>query len=172
MAVPVLSVHPIFIIHSHDADLYALRLSHGFQSPSILRYTLQCTTTIGPPLVDARFGGKSTSPRCRSLNSCWTSSPSTSPVRSLLLNPEFLTFLTLSLPTVWQRAAHANWIVHNLPHVADCAGTNSAAIFGMLLITSYLFLFIDFYLRTYKGSAANAKKGVNGVANGASKKVL
>jgi len=73
--------------------------------------------------------------------------------------------------SVWQRAAHQRWFF-KLPHIDDCAGTNSAAIFGMLLITSYLLLFVDFYLRTYKGPAAGAKKrGVNGVANGVSKEL-
>ncbi|KAF8309873.1 fatty acid elongase [Cantharellus anzutake] len=74
--------------------------------------------------------------------------------------------------SVWQRAAHEKWIPNiNLPHVADCAGTNAAAVFGMLLISSYLLLFIDFYLRTYK-PAASAKKGANGVANGSIKRDL
>ena len=29
-----------------------------------------------------------------------------------------------------------------LPHVADCAGSEGAALFGCALLTSYLFLFI------------------------------
>ncbi|ESK88879.1 fatty acid elongase [Moniliophthora roreri MCA 2997] len=56
-----------------------------------------------------------------------------------------------------------------LPHVGDCAGAESAAIFGCGLLTSYLGLFINFYFQTYKkpagkGSKANGK--ANGSANG------
>lgn len=36
-----------------------------------------------------------------------------------------------------------------LPHMGSCAGTEFAALFGCLLLTSYLGLFIDFYVRTY-----------------------
>lgn len=49
----------------------------------------------------------------------------------------------------------------DLPHLGDCNGTNGAAYFGCIILTSYLFLFIDFYFRTYrpapKGAAAKAK---------------
>ncbi|KAK7058961.1 Fatty acyl-CoA elongase/Polyunsaturated fatty acid specific elongation enzyme [Paramarasmius palmivorus] len=56
-----------------------------------------------------------------------------------------------------------------LPTVGDCAGAESSALFGCGLLTSYLFLFINFYFQTYKkpsgrGSKANGK--VNGAANG------
>jgi len=46
-----------------------------------------------------------------------------------------------------------------LPTVGSCAGTESAAIFGCALLSSYLGLFIDFYIRTYKPSKKAAKKG-------------
>jgi hypothetical protein len=38
--------------------------------------------------------------------------------------------------------------------VPDCAGAESAALFGCALLSSYLFLFIAFYKRTYKAAAA------------------
>ncbi|KAF2626647.1 elongation of fatty acids protein-like protein [Macroventuria anomochaeta] len=37
-----------------------------------------------------------------------------------------------------------------LPNMGKCAGEEFAAISGMIIITSYLFLFIGFYLATYK----------------------
>ncbi|KAF5375032.1 hypothetical protein D9758_000283 [Tetrapyrgos nigripes] len=53
----------------------------------------------------------------------------------------------------------------NLPTVGDCAGSEDAALFGCGLLTSYLFLFINFYFQTYKKKPqANGK--ANGKANG------
>ncbi|KAE8224187.1 hypothetical protein CF319_g2882 [Tilletia indica] len=37
----------------------------------------------------------------------------------------------------------------SLPHVGTCAGEESAAVFGCIIIASYLYLFVDFYQRTY-----------------------
>ncbi|KAF9526483.1 fatty acid elongase [Crepidotus variabilis] len=53
----------------------------------------------------------------------------------------------------------------DLPFVANCAGSESAALFGCGLLTSYLLLFINFYFQTYKKPAAKKVAG-NGVANG------
>ncbi|TFY80721.1 hypothetical protein EWM64_g3290 [Hericium alpestre] len=50
----------------------------------------------------------------------------------------------------------------NLPSVGSCAGTESAALFGCGLLTSYLFLFINFYVQTYRKPA----KGKKPIANG------
>ncbi|KAL1719473.1 ELO family [Schizophyllum commune] len=55
----------------------------------------------------------------------------------------------------------------NLPNMGNCAGAESAALFGCGLLTSYLFLFIDFYFRTYKKSQQQkGKAAANGKANG------
>ena len=45
-----------------------------------------------------------------------------------------------------------------MPSPGTCAGEEHAAFFGCALLTSYLFLFIDFYVRTYK--KAGSKKAI------------
>jgi len=48
---------------------------------------------------------------------------------------------------------------HLLSTKGSCSGSEGAAIFGCALLTSYLFLFIAFYQKTYKqGQAAKAAK--------------
>ena len=50
-----------------------------------------------------------------------------------------------------------------LPTPGDCAGSETAASFGCALLTSYLLLFINFYVQTYKkGSKAKLASKVNG----------
>jgi fatty acid elongase 3 len=60
-----------------------------------------------------------------------------------------------------------------LPATKDCAGSENAAILGCGLLSSYLFLFIQFFIATYikgKKNAQNAKIKAkaqgNGYANG------
>lgn len=43
------------------------------------------------------------------------------------------------------------------PTMGTCAGTLNAAWFGCAILTSYFYLFIDFYLKTYKPQKAAAK---------------
>ncbi|KAH9849748.1 elongase of fatty acids ELO [Lenzites betulinus] len=54
----------------------------------------------------------------------------------------------------------ANYFPH-WPALGSCAGTENAAIFGCALLSSYLLLFIKFYIDTY-----NKPKGKKSVANG------
>lgn len=49
-----------------------------------------------------------------------------------------------------------------LPHVANCSGTDSAALFACALLTSYLGLFVNFYIQTYQKPAKGKKAHVNG----------
>lgn len=52
-----------------------------------------------------------------------------------------------------------------IPHMGNCAGSETAALFGCGLLTSYLGLFINFYLQTYKKKGSKQPRA-NGVANG------
>jgi fatty acid elongase 3 len=67
--------------------------------------------------------------------------------------------------TVWQRMVDRGW-VPKWGYVGYCSGSETAGYVGVGLLTSYLLLFIDFYIRTYKCPAA-AK--ANGKANGVKK---
>lgn len=49
----------------------------------------------------------------------------------------------------------------NLPNFGTCAGTESAAAFGCAILTSYLFLFINFYRMTYNNKKALSTKKKN-----------
>ncbi|KAF8640696.1 hypothetical protein AX17_000352 [Amanita inopinata Kibby_2008] len=67
----------------------------------------------------------------------------------------------------YQHFAHA-YYQGILPSMGNCAGSETAALFGCALLTSYLGLFINFYIQTYKapvkkaGNAANGKAYANG----------
>ncbi|PFH54475.1 hypothetical protein AMATHDRAFT_52076 [Amanita thiersii Skay4041] len=52
-----------------------------------------------------------------------------------------------------------------LPSVGNCSGSETAALFGCGLLTSYLGLFINFYIQTYKAPAAKRGNVTNGHAH-------
>jgi len=60
--------------------------------------------------------------------------------------------------------------MYNLPSFGDCAGTDTAALFGCGLLTSYLGLFINFYIQTYKAPVQKRGNAPNGKLNGSSHK--
>jgi len=65
----------------------------------------------------------------------------------------------------YARLATKYW---NLSAPGDCAGTEASALFGCGVLTSYLFLFIKFYIDTYKQkpTVQRLQSAANGVANG------
>lgn len=44
-----------------------------------------------------------------------------------------------------------------MPYYDKCAGEEIAASFGVFLLTSYLFLFVNFYRKTYKPAMPREK---------------
>ncbi|KAG1052514.1 hypothetical protein G6F43_005363 [Rhizopus delemar] len=54
----------------------------------------------------------------------------------------------------------------HLPNMGSCAGTESSALFGCALLSSYLLLFINFYRMTYQAKKAARKQAA---ANAATK---
>lgn len=53
----------------------------------------------------------------------------------------------------------------HLPHMGSCAGSVASAHFGIFLLTSYLFLFVDFFVKTYRNRpAAKSSPKKSGVA--------
>jgi len=54
---------------------------------------------------------------------------------------------------------------YSLPVMGNCAGTESAALLGCGVLTSYLGLFVKFYIETYK-KPIKGKTSANGAANG------
>jgi len=76
---------------------------------------------------------------------------------------QFVIDLSLVYFGTWQHFT-TRYFPH-LPHTGDCTGSESAALFGCALLTSYLGLFINFYIQTYHGPGKGAK-ATNGHANG------
>jgi hypothetical protein len=103
--------------------------------------------------------GRNTSPPCKLPNSSLTSAPSTLPVSSQSQPPIIwrctISLLGLHVPSIGYSYFSATYWPF-MPTMGTCSGTEGAALFGCALLTSYLFLFIDFYIRTYKPVKAKA----------------
>ncbi|CAO3675781.1 unnamed protein product [Rhizopus stolonifer] len=57
----------------------------------------------------------------------------------------------------------------HLPNMGNCAGTESSAVFGCALLSSYLVLFINFYRMTYKAKKAARKAAATNTKDNRSK---
>jgi hypothetical protein len=77
---------------------------------------------------------------------------------------QFVIDLCLVYFGTWQRMTFK--YMPSLPHVGNCAGSESGAVIGCFLLTSYLFLFINFYFQTYKKPDTLRKSTTNGISNG------
>lgn len=56
----------------------------------------------------------------------------------------------------WNGIVHRHW--PQIPHVAACGGKTYAAVAGCSILTSYLVLFIIFYIATYQRAAKKTVK--------------
>ncbi|KAL3234280.1 Elongation of fatty acids protein 2 [Nakaseomyces bracarensis] len=70
---------------------------------------------------------------------------------------------------VYQKAVHLYF--PSLPHCGDCVGSTTATFAGCAIISSYLVLFISFYINVYKRKGSKASKVVKRVHGGVAAKV-
>jgi len=66
----------------------------------------------------------------------------------------------------YQKLVHT--FIPSLPHCGDCVGSTLATINGCIIISSYLFLFIAFYIEVYRKNTKKSKlvkRAAGGVAN-------
>ncbi|KAG7725649.1 hypothetical protein KL948_004833 [Ogataea haglerorum] len=85
----------------------------------------------------------------RSIRVWWKEWVTRFQIIQFILDLSFIYFAT------YQKVVHN--FVPSLPHCGDCAGTPLATISGCIIISSYLVLFIAFYIEVYKKSSKKAK---------------
>lgn len=70
---------------------------------------------------------------------------------------------------VYQKAVHDYF--PSVPHCGDCVGSTTATFSGCAIISSYLFLFIAFYIEIYKRQGTKKSRVVKRVRGGVAAKV-
>ncbi|KAI8800400.1 GNS1/SUR4 membrane protein [Cladochytrium replicatum] len=56
---------------------------------------------------------------------------------------------------------HPTTLAHTMPNLGPCTGTDEAALVGVFILTSYLGLFIQFFIKTYSAKRSSKEKGKN-----------
>ncbi|SCU96946.1 LADA_0H03620g1_1 [Lachancea dasiensis] len=70
---------------------------------------------------------------------------------------------------VYQKVAHL--YLPELPHCGDCVGSTTATFSGCAIISSYLFLFVAFYIEVYRRRGTKKSRIVKRVRGGVAAKV-
>lgn len=70
---------------------------------------------------------------------------------------------------VYQKVSHL--FFPQLPHCGDCVGSTTATFSGCAIISSYLFLFVAFYIEVYKRRGTKKSRIVKRVRGGVAAKV-
>lgn len=74
---------------------------------------------------------------------------------------QFMLDLVVIYFVLYQKIVAAYFRNTSLPYCGDCLGSMTAISAGAAILTSYLFLFISFYIEVYKGSGVSGKKKIN-----------
>lgn len=70
---------------------------------------------------------------------------------------------------VYQKAVHLYF--KSLPHCGDCVGSTTATFSGCAIISSYLFLFVAFYIEVYKNKGTKKSRVIKRARGGVAAKV-
>lgn len=82
---------------------------------------------------------------------------------------QFILDLSFVYFATYQKLAHTYF--PSLPHCGDCAGKMGAAVAGCSILSSYLVLFIAFYIEIYRKRDSRKSKAVKKVKGGVAAKV-
>ncbi|CDO92814.1 unnamed protein product [Kluyveromyces dobzhanskii CBS 2104] len=82
---------------------------------------------------------------------------------------QFVVDISFIYFAVWQKVASDYY--PSLPHCGECVGSTAATFSGCAIISSYLFLFIAFYIEVYRRQGTKKSKVVKRVRGGVAAKV-